>query len=326
MKSGRVMASKPGPGRLGEGGGREGRMSGRVEPADIFAVVASDVRRRNANDCLRHTECAVSHGRISDRQARQAASQLSGTGRSVLSSVSRTRMMTGDQLRRLQFPSGDSGARVCRRQLRALAEFGLLVRLNRRVGGVRAGSAGYVYALDRLGQRVVTGSGPAGGRRIRRPWTPSASFIGHVLAVAELYVRLVEAARSRKLELLQFDAEPWCWRTFSGPGGGRLTLKPDAYIRTGAGRFEDLWFTEVDLGTESRVALMRKLRRYRQFWSSGREQARTGAFPRVLLLANSDERRSVLVDVAAAQPPESWQLFWVRLLDEGAAALQGSGA
>jgi len=52
----------------------------------------------------------------------------------------------------------------------------------------------------------------------------------HLLAVSELYVQLREAARSNVLELLDFDAEPTCWRG-SRDGPRLVTLKPDAFVR-----------------------------------------------------------------------------------------------
>lgn len=261
--------------------------------------------------------------RLTARRIQEALNQLTDLDMAILNSVSAVRMMTGKQLQRLHFPGGDSASRAARRQLRTLTARGLLTRLDRTVGGVRAGSSAWIYSLDRLGQRVMTGTGPANGRRIRRPWTPSTSFTAHVLAVAELSVRLAETNRAGTIELLEFQAEPHCWRSFAGPGGGRLILKPDAYVRNGDGHFEHLWFIEVDLGTESRAALTRKLRRYRQYWATGREQARTSAFPHVLLLANTDRRRQVLIEVAAAQPASSWKLFKVASIADAAQALRG---
>jgi hypothetical protein len=59
----------------------------------------------------------------------------------------------------------------------------LISRLDRVVGGRRSGSAGFVYALDVAGQRTlerVTAS------PVRRPTTPGAPFVRHVLAVSEI--------------------------------------------------------------------------------------------------------------------------------------------
>jgi hypothetical protein len=198
----------------------------------------------------------------------------------------------------------------------------VLARLKRRVGGVRAGSAGYVYALDVVGQRIIDRDQQT---RSRRPWTPSAPFIDHALAVTELYVRLVEAGRRGEFELLAFDAEPACWRSFSGPGGERVTLKPDAYVRVGIGDFEELSFVEVDRATESNQAVAIKCDRYRLYWMTGGEQRRTKAFPRVVWLVPDGRRQQQLVDVAGKQPPEAWRLFKVAMFDGAMNALTGDG-
>jgi len=130
--------------------------------------------------------------------------------------------------------------------------------------------------------------------------------------VTELFVQLREAARGGGLELLDFDAEPACWRTFTGLGGARTTLKPDAFVRVGLADFEDSYFVEVDRATHSGPSVARKLTLYRRYWQSGREQSRRrGVFPKVLVLVPSEARRSALVDVASAQPAESWPLFQI---------------
>ena len=79
------------------------------------------------------------------------------------------------------------------------------------------------------------------------------------------------------------------------------------------GRFEDRWFVEVDRGSEAQATLARKCDLYRQYWQSGVEQARTGAFPRVLWLVPDQQRRAALVDIIGRQPGEAWTLFAIAL-------------
>ena len=124
--------------------------------------------------------------------------------------------------------------------------------------------------------------------------------------------------------MLSFDAEPACWRAFSGIGGGRTWLKPDAFVRFAAGEFEHLAFVEVDRATQSAAAVGRKLTVYRRYFQTGREQERwDGVFPQVLVLTPTERRRAALVDVAAAQPPASWPLFRVLPYAAAAAVLTG---
>src|SRR5205823_850906 len=95
------------------------------------------------------------------------------------------RFVTGKQLERFHFDdhsSNDSGARVCRGVLARLSRLALLRRLERRVGGIRAGSASYVYTLSWAGRRLV------GETTARRVDEPSRTFLNHTLAVADAHL------------------------------------------------------------------------------------------------------------------------------------------
>ncbi len=252
----------------------------------------------------------------------RVVSSLSDRDRDIVLVVAKLRYLTTTQIQHLFFVDGtnQSNARSARLVLRRLTDLRVLSRLDRRIGGVRAGSAGQVYSLDLAGQFLLAGHDRDGRRR--RPPEPSLLFVSHTLAVADLYVHLSEAARAKKIELLEFQAEPMCWRSFFGPGGARMTLKPDAFLRIGRDAYEDLWFIEVDRATESTTALTTKFRTYRQYWSSGKEQQRWGdVFPRVLWLAPTVGRVRQLIDIAARQPTDAAKLFTVRPAHEAQATL-----
>jgi hypothetical protein len=185
---------------------------------------------------------------------------LSGRDLAILRDLARMRCLTGLQLNRLHFH--DLGAtnrdRARRRVLNRLVRLSVVTTLARRIGGVRAGSAGLVYALDAGGQRLLRlldhdNDGPG-----RRPWTPSTLFLAHTLAVAELYVCLREAERTGRLELSAFLAEPASWQRTASLG----TIKPDGYALVAHADIEDAWWLEVDQGTESRNTIRRKLSLY----------------------------------------------------------------
>jgi hypothetical protein len=125
------------------------------------------------------------------------------------------------------------------------------------------------------------------------------------LAVGELYVQTLRVERDGRLELLSFDAEQDCWRHYADRFGGRLTIKPNAYVRLGLGAYEDRYFVEADLGTEGRSGIARKLRANIAYCQSGVEQARDEMFPHVLLAANSEERRAAVAGVASRLPAET---------------------
>jgi len=264
--------------------------------------------------------------RVTEAYVAELAHELTPRELALVQDLDRLRLASVKQLERLHFTaeSPKSNARQAQRTLARLTELRVVVLLERQVGGVRAGSRGSVYALDVAGQRLASACGPAGGVRLRRPWTPGQAFIAHQLAVTELYVRLTEAARLGRVDPLDFDAEPASWRSFTGPGGARTVLKPDAFVRLGLGAFEDAYFIEVDRATQSGPSVARKLTLYRRYWQTGREQdRRSGVFPKVLVLVPAEARKAALVEVAAAQPGESWPLFQVARYDDALAIFTG---
>lgn len=286
-----------------------GRGSARVASDSAVGPMSMGIQRQSADDSPTSSARQTARSRyVTAARVRWLAAHLSDRERAVLGSLRRLRVATSGQLERLHF--ADVTARQARAVLASLVERRLIARLPRRVGGVRAGSAGYVYVLDVAGQRL----GPlVVGRRVQRPWPVGTPFLAHSLAVTELYVRLMEAERHGRAELRlgEFHTEPACWRSFAGPGAGRVTLKPDAEVTLGLGRFEDRWFIEVDRATESRSTLDRKLGCYVRYWQSGQEQARTGIFPKVLWIVPDAARVDVLVDVCGRLPVAAWPLFAV---------------
>ncbi len=240
----------------------------------------------------------------------------------VLESLAKLRLLTGTQVQRLHAADGSlaTQARRARALLQRLSDLGLVVRLGRRVGGIRAGSSGYVYGLSGHGQAALDIAGTLGGRR-RRVWETKPDFQDHMLSVADTYIALVAAERTGALELLEFQAEPPCWRRFPGQHGQAVTLKPDAFVRLGVGAFEHSAFLEIDMGTESAPTIARKCEVYRQYCQSGMEQAANEVFPRVLWLANGDTSARRISKVLAALPPEAQHLFQATSLDNAASAL-----
>jgi hypothetical protein len=250
----------------------------------------------------------VNGDRIGRRRLTELAAALTPTEQAVLDTLRRVRLASGAQLVRLHFASRPHAAVQARRVLARMVEQRLLCALGRRIGGVRAGSTGFVYALDVLGRRLAEAERRGSARR---PWTPGTAFLAHALAVTDLYVGLVEAEHRGEVELLDFAAEPACWRSFASLAGAPLVLKPDAFVRLGVGDYEDRWFLEIDRGTEAPVTLARKCDLYRHYWQRGAEQQRHGVFPKVLFTVPDEDRKSVVVDVLVRQPADAWPLFQV---------------
>lgn len=234
-------------------------------------------------------------------------------------------MLTGRQVQRLHVHEGSAltQARRCRALLQRLHDDGLVHRLERRVGGVRAGSSGFTYGLTAAGQRLTNKQGWAGGERLRRPWEPSLSFTDHLLAVSELYVELREAEQLGRFELLGFDAEPACWRHWTDPSGRHGVLKPDAYVAVGGEELETFSFLELDRSTESLPTIRRKLDTYLAYWRSGLEQQRLSLFPRVVFITPDSRRQAAIVGVLGQLEPTFWPLFQVVTIRHGLTALAG---
>jgi Replication-relaxation len=200
--------------------------------------------------------------------------------------------------------------------MQRLHDLGLVTRLERRVGGIHAGSAGHVYALATRGQRLTSNVGPAGSRHPRKPWEPSPPFVDHILAVSELYVRLREFESAHRIDALVFQAEPACWRFWAGLAGERLVVKPDAFESFNRGDYEYRYFVEVDRATQSKSVILRKSETYVEFFLSGAEQSRSGLFPLVLFVTTDDKRRSAITEALAKLDANYWRLFRVLLSGE----------
>jgi hypothetical protein len=258
--------------------------------------------------------------RVSSARLLAIAAELDLRERRLIEELALLKLASHAQLAALlpstSVASAASQARAVRRVLARLTDLAIFARLSRRVGGVRAGSAGYVYYLGPVGQRLVAywqGRGLVRGRF--RP-EPGSRYVRHRLAVSELYVQARRAERAKRLELLDFQAEPACWRPFVDGFGGQTILKPDAFVGMGIGEYENRFFVEVDLGSESVSVIDRKARVYVNYFSSGQEQSAHGVFPRVLFATTSERRRATLVDVCGRLPEESWQLFIATTLDK----------
>jgi hypothetical protein len=259
----------------------------------------------------------LSAGRLVD-----LAGELSARERAVIQTVARLRLVSGKQLERLHFAetrSMASRARLARRTCARLVERGVLGRLERRIGGVRAGAAGFVYFAAPAGQRLVAYWRGEGLARPRSRYEPSRAFVRHALGVSECYVRSVAAERESQLELLAFETEPA--RAFVGPAGIRSVLRPDAFVRLGLsdGATELHVYLEIDCGSEGRQALTRKCRAYIAAWRSGMAPV----FPQVIWITTTERRAELLREVCSSMPAEAWKLFVVTTPEQALDVLAG---
>ena len=286
--------------------------SDRIKAEGAKSPAASSDSREIANDSLGEDRRRSKRGNVTAAQVAALDARLTGRQRACLADVARLGTATGRHLERLHYEPSEAGRRHARLELSTLTEWRVLQRLTRRVGGVRGGSRGYVYALGVAGQRLAF----PGRRRYRAPWTPQPSYLRHALTVSELYVRLREEERAGRLELATYDAEPACWRSFVGPGGARVTLKPDAYAVLYQGDFEDRYFLEVDLGTEDGPRILAKAKTYVAYWRTGHEQEGEGVFPLTCWVASTPERADFLAEVIERLAEPDRSLFCVTSRDD----------
>jgi len=216
----------------------------------------------------------------------------------LLRDVEKYRLLTTRQVRRLHFdpvhPTPAASARACNRTLSRLREARVLNALDRRIGGARAGSAGFVWYIGPTGERVLQTLDPgrASGRRNYRE--PSRHFALHTLAVAELAVETIEAGRHGDIEVLELQAEPAGWQQSLAPFGGVQTLKPDLRLVTLRGDYEEHWFVEADLASEHLPVILRQCAAYEAFRTTGRYQATHGLFPAVLWVTPTEARAAAI--------------------------------
>ena len=228
--------------------------------------------------------------RLGRRGLEVLQSELSGRDMAIVARVADLRLMSARQIEAIHFTPDDhasaiTAARSARRVLERLVRDRLLVRLTRRVGGVRAGSASFVYAIGPVGQRLIGREQP----RVRFR-EPSATFALHTLAITQFIVELTTASRMKRFELLGLQPEPTCWRTTTAAMGVVATLRPDLFVSVGVGEYEHRWFIEIDLGTEHLATLLRKCAAYEVYYHTGTEQHHNGVFPRVLWIMRGSDR------------------------------------
>ena len=249
----------------------------------------------------------MSTTRTSRLAIEQLRERLSPPALAIVADVAELRLMSARQIEALHFPpsagvSAASAARQCRRALHRLVAARVLLRLERRIGGVRAGSAAFIYGLGPVGHRLAG----APGARPRR-FEPALAFVEHQLAVSQLVVDARLAARAGRFELVELQAEPTCWRTL--PGYGRAVLRPDLLLAVANDDLEYRWFIELDRATHHAPAMRRKARLYETYYRSGVEQATHEVFPRVLWIVPDAARAERLhATLATASLPRGLML------------------
>lgn len=218
---------------------------------------------------------------------------LSARDLSVLQALRKYRFLTSDQVGRLYFTNCSTKTSRTRNQnllLKRLSDHGLIRPLARRIGGYQGGSSVQIWYLTEAGYRLLTLNTPGEHKR-KRFTEPSPMFLEHTLSIAECVVQLTTICRnSHDLVLEVVDTEPSCWRKYKSDG--RICyLKPDIFVVTSYEKYEDSWFIEIDLGTESSSQIIEKCNAYLEYFYTGIEQKETGVFPIVAWVVKDYARK-----------------------------------
>jgi len=243
----------------------------------------------NFNQDRFHVETAEeTAARISRRQLKNMAVDLQGRDQAILQALQNSRYMTSGQISRQHFETEhanpSAAQRAANRAMNRLQDYGLIASLDRRVGGVKGGSAGFVWGLTPPGSRFVNLG--ADDQPRKRSYDPSPRFVEHTIGVSELNVQLIGMAG---IAVMDIQFEPNCWRSYRGN-----TLKPDLYAVTSDGEYEDSWFFELDLATEAPSRIVAKCEQYQDYYRSRIEQSDYGVFPKVVWIIPTAKRRDSL--------------------------------
>ena len=314
-----------------EAGTTDRRQTNDVESADSPVPIAVPIAASHPSPSGQLTATSVPPLEGTDAAqprstpARQAAGrldlealrgELGAPGWNTLELIEQHRFLSTPQLTRLYFAgrhTPDSAPVAAGRVTRWLKRHRLIDRLERRIGGMRAGSSGMVWFLTERGHRLLH---PDAQRR-SRPHEPSTTFLTHTLAIGDVHVHLVDAARAGQLELVTLVTEPQAWRRFLTPAGVVQPLKPDLYAELAIPPGdEDLLsvFIEVDLGSEHLPTLLRKCRTYADYARSGHAE-RDGGMPLVIWQMSArtpgiaQRRRQHLADGIAKDPRLDARMF-----------------
>ena len=176
--------------------------------------------------------------------------------------------------------------------------------------GREAGASARVWQLASAGARLLRAEG--GGQRVHEP---SVRFLAHCLAVADVHLGLRGLTNLSHVADVVVQTEPDTWRRYAGSGGEPRWLQPDLSAVVSTNEFDDRWFVEVDLGTESLPTLLRKCAQYEAYRATGIEQELHGAFPLVFWMFTKPERAERLHDAIARSPRMTPKLYRFATVD-----------
>lgn len=260
---------------------------------------------------------------VGRHQLRLLDEALGERDRDLLHVLAEHRYATTRQLSRLhrtRYASESSALRQTSRALQKLNTLGLTTHLDRRIGGVRGGSATLIWAITVTGHRLVAGSRSEQLARYRLR-DVSTKFLEHTLAVTELRAQLTELEHAGQLRITRVQTEPDCWRRVLEPSGQGRFLRPDLFVTLRVGTYDDAWFLEADCDTENPAEMIQKCYRYQRYQATGAEQATLGVFPAVCWVVPTLKRAEQLRRYLDASPGLDPRVFTVCTVNEFASRM-----
>ncbi|MGU7929912.1 replication-relaxation family protein [Streptococcus suis] len=241
----------------------------------------------------------------------------------VLSLLNRCRYATTKQLVELYFRENKPKTATRRANLltKKLSNLELIHHLNRRIGGVRAGSGSYIWYLTHKGMKVLREIEPSVKLKLKNRYEPTRNHLKHQLFVTQLFVELYKLHSERMLFLEDFSFEPKCWRSFATLFSSFI-LKPDAFAKLIIGDFEDAYFFEVDNATEHIGRVIAKCKQYIAYFNTGIEQRENEVFPLVVWIVPDEKRKLAILNRIKEDLDAYWELFEVVTLDEFSGFIQ----
>ena len=154
-------------------------------------------------------------------------------------------------------------------------------------------------------------------QRFKNKYEPTAHHLEHTLAVTQAYVFLKLLEEAGKIQLERFDFEPTCHRTYATFSGKKIFLKPDAFSQLVLGEYEDSYFCEIDMATESLNRVVNQCKKYIAYYQTGIEQReQDGVFPLVLWIVPHDKRKEVISKKIESELNNFQPMFQVVTLEE----------
>lgn len=238
----------------------------------------------------------------------------------ILYFLYQTKYATTSQLARLYFSDSTKKSTQLRRAnlcTKKLNERKFLTHLERRIGGVRAGSGSYVWQITTKGLKVLKRHYPALTTKRQNSYEPTRHHLEHTLAISEVFIQLSELRIDKRIqEIDNFQFEPSCWRGWLDSHAGRVVLKPDIYLELSLEDYLDSYFIEVDRSSESLTRIVNKSKQYIRYYNLNIEQANNGVFPLVLWLTPDNKRKSAIEQRLQEELVDYWELFQVITLDD----------